>query len=66
VRDTVEGVVSCRIREEQVAEARLEQGGVCPEAEVGFGRGKVCARGPTCALVVYASHQELADDVREQ
>jgi hypothetical protein len=39
VRTTVEGVVSCGIRGEQVAKA-------------GLGRGGVCARGLACAPVV--------------
>jgi hypothetical protein len=45
MRDIVEGVTSCRIHGEHVSEVGLEQGGVCPEAEVDFGRGRVCAQG---------------------
>jgi hypothetical protein len=60
VCDTVEGVASCGIHGEQVAEARLGRGRVCPEDEVGFVRGGVCTRGPAHTFVVYASHQGLA------
>jgi hypothetical protein len=51
VRVTVEGVASYGVREEQVAEARLEQGRVYPEAELYFERGGVCARGLAYASV---------------
>jgi hypothetical protein len=49
---TVEGVASCGIRGEQVAEAGLEQDGVCPKAEFYFERGGVCVRGLACTLIV--------------
>jgi hypothetical protein len=49
---TVEGVVSCRIRTEQVAEARHGRGGACPEAEVDVGQGGVCAQMPAYTLIV--------------
>jgi hypothetical protein len=41
----VEGVASCRIREEQVAKAELGRGGVCPEAKVDFGRAEFVPEG---------------------
>jgi hypothetical protein len=61
----VEGVASRGIRGEQVAEVRLEQGRVCPEDQVGLEQGGVCTRGPACALIVCASHQELAGGMRK-
>jgi hypothetical protein len=62
-RHTVEGVASCGIRGEQVAEARLGRGEVCPEVEAGYGRDEACIRGPACTFVVCMSHQELAGSV---
>jgi hypothetical protein len=41
MRDIVEGVSSCGIRGEQVAEAGLGRGRVSPEAKVDFGRRRV-------------------------
>jgi hypothetical protein len=52
VRATVEGVASYGIRGEQVAEAELWRGGVCLEAGIDFGRGRVCVREPACTLIV--------------
>jgi hypothetical protein len=66
VHDIVEGVASCGIRGEQVAEARLGQGGVCPEVEAGFGRGGACTRGPTHTFIVCVSHQKLVGSMGEQ
>jgi hypothetical protein len=66
VRVTVGGVASREIHGEQVAEDGLGRGGVCPEEEVGFRQGGVCAEGPSCAFVVCVSHRELADSKQEQ
>jgi hypothetical protein len=41
MHDTVEGVASCRIHREQVAEAGLGWGIICFEAEAGFRWGVV-------------------------
>jgi hypothetical protein len=65
-RHTVEGVASCGIRGDQVAEAGLGRGRVCLEVEAGYGRDGACARGSARTFVVCMSHQELADNVREQ
>ena len=62
----VEGVPSCKIRGEQVAEAGLGRSRVCPEAGAYFGRGRVCARGPAYTLVVLYIPSGLADGVQEQ
>jgi hypothetical protein len=47
-----EGVASCGIREERVAEAGLGRGRVYLEAEFYFGRDRVCARDLACTFVV--------------
>jgi hypothetical protein len=49
---TVEGVASCGIHEEQVAEVGVGRGGVCPKTRFYFGRSGVCDRGLACTLVV--------------
>jgi hypothetical protein len=52
VRDTVKRLASHGICGEQVAEAMLRPGGVCPKAEVDFRQGRVCVRGPACTLII--------------
>jgi hypothetical protein len=56
VCDTVEGVVSYRIRMEQVVETGLGRARVCPKVESDFGRGRASARGPALTYVVCVSH----------
>jgi hypothetical protein len=51
VHNTVEGVASCGIRREQVAEAELGRGGICFEAQTDFRRGVVSSRGLARALL---------------
>ena len=48
---------------EQVAEARLERGGVCFEDEVGLGRDVASPSRTRPRFVVCVPHLELADDV---
>jgi hypothetical protein len=52
VRATVEGLASYGIRGEKVGKAGLGRGRVCTKAEVDFWQGRVCAREPSCTLIV--------------